>query len=534
MIPDKWIKTKSDEAAVDAGHYFDQSAAEKVRRFLETHCIQSVGTFQGKPLELLQWQLDDLIYPLYGWLKPDGSRRFLSCSAWLPKSNGKSTIGAGLCLYHLLADGQQFANVVCMATDIEQAGIAFKFAVDMIQQNQKIRDNKRVWVRENIKTIEYGRSTYKVLSGERGGNKRGRPLTFLLWDEIAVLKDRKVFDDMYENVSKIPGLMLSISTAGHNRESIGYEQFTLAQNIIQGKVIDTTVLPIVYAADPSDDWKDIDTFARVNPSYPVTIRKDVVEAKIAEAINEPRKLNTYLQQRLNVWSGAQTAWLSPIKWEECGEDFREEELYGSNAYVGIDYAWRGDLCSAVIAVERSAYVYLLPRFFTPRKFADQKEASDHVPYSSWARNPRYNLHLTPGETVDYEYLRKTLLEDSEHFCFQEVAYDPAGLGETALICEREYGWKMVTTPQRPRYTGAAASWFERAVLSQTIKHPKNPILDWCLQNCAVKEMADGLMVMKGSGYTQRIDGIIAAIMAISRYIVREDNGGYWNNPDCWE
>jgi phage terminase large subunit-like protein len=120
-VSDKWIRNPSDEEAVRQGCFFDISKGEKVRKFIETHCIQSVGNFQGKPLELFDWQINDLIYPLYSWLKPDGTRRFLSCSCWLPKSNGKTTIGASLCLYHTVADGQKVANVVCMATDIEQA-----------------------------------------------------------------------------------------------------------------------------------------------------------------------------------------------------------------------------------------------------------------------------------------------------------------------------------------------------------------------------------------------------------------------------
>ena|SRR5581483_12253480 len=88
MIPDKWIRTKSDAIAVDEGCVFDLKAADKVRSFLSKFCRQSIGQWAGKPLELLPWQWEDLIAPLYGWKTKDGHRRFRQASVWIPKNNG--------------------------------------------------------------------------------------------------------------------------------------------------------------------------------------------------------------------------------------------------------------------------------------------------------------------------------------------------------------------------------------------------------------------------------------------------------------
>jgi len=160
--------------------------------------------------------------------------------------------------------------------------------------------------------------------------------------------------------------MLSISTAGHDREGVGYEWFRLCQDIIAGKRIDTATLPIVYAADPSDDWTKVATFAKCNPSYPhCGITQETVEKMIVQAKNEPRRQNSYLQQRLNIWSGSQTAWLSQTKWDACGEEIDETRFHGMDAIVAIDYAFRGDLCCYVLLIEDNDKVYLLPRFFTP-------------------------------------------------------------------------------------------------------------------------------------------------------------------------
>src|ERR1017187_9995307 len=122
-VESKWIRTKSDQAAIEQGCTFDITHAERVRAFLHKFCRQSIGQFAGKPLDLIPWQWDQLIAPLYSWRKPDGTRRFHQAGVWIPKNNGKSTLCSGLSLYHLVADNEQGAQVVNLAATVEQAGI---------------------------------------------------------------------------------------------------------------------------------------------------------------------------------------------------------------------------------------------------------------------------------------------------------------------------------------------------------------------------------------------------------------------------
>jgi phage terminase large subunit-like protein len=525
-VPDKWIRNKSDEAAVNEDCTFSIDHAERVRDFLYKFCRQSIGVWSGKPLELLEWQWSDLIAPLYSWRRPDGSRRFRSASVWVPKNQGKSTLCSGLSLYHLIADNEPAAQVVNLAATVEQAGIVYRGACDMVSQSPEL--DKLLWTRKNIKTIEFDRtrSTYKVMSGDRGHGKHGHSISLLIFDELAEQVSRELFDTMRHNLIKRQNsLLISISTAGFRRESIGYEQFMYAEKVLSGEIIDTSFLPVVYTARPEDAWDTLDTFKRCNPSYGHTIQENDYTTLITEARNEPRKEAAYRTLRLDQWTGFSTCWISAPAWEACGDDFKEEDFYGQSAWVGWDYGYKHDLCSYCLLFKRDDKVFIVPRFFIPRKSAEIKQRIDKVPYLTWERQGF--IHLTDGDVIDPAFVRQTLAEDAEKFRLMEIGFDPTGLEESRQICEQEHGWTMVSVPQRPRYIGPSAAYFERLVLSGQLRHNRNPIMTWCLGNCATKETSDGLFIFKGQGDSQRIDGAIAAVIGLSRLMVADDQQGEW-------
>jgi phage terminase large subunit-like protein len=71
-----WIRTETDERAVSEGCIFDLSAAERVRTFFRQFLRHSKGQWAGNPFELLDWQWEWIIAPLFGWKRADGTRRY--------------------------------------------------------------------------------------------------------------------------------------------------------------------------------------------------------------------------------------------------------------------------------------------------------------------------------------------------------------------------------------------------------------------------------------------------------------------------
>ena len=198
-VPSKWIKTKSDQEAIKQGCTFDITRAERVRNFLKLFCRHSIGKWCGKPFDLLPYQWDDIVVPCYSWITPEGTRRFKVCSVWIPRNGGKTSLGAALNLYHLIGENERAAYCINIATSVEQADIAFKSTMSMIEQSpdlQELVESEVLWPRSNIRQIEYKphpnkpTSVLRVMAGERSGSKHGHPISFACMDELAQFADR--------------------------------------------------------------------------------------------------------------------------------------------------------------------------------------------------------------------------------------------------------------------------------------------------------------------------------------------------------
>ena len=102
-------------------YWFDESAADRAVTFIERFCTHVKGELGGKPFLLEVWQKDDIIRPLFGWKKQDGTRKYRTCYVEIPRKNGKSNLSAAIALYMLFADGEKGAEVISAAGDRGQA-----------------------------------------------------------------------------------------------------------------------------------------------------------------------------------------------------------------------------------------------------------------------------------------------------------------------------------------------------------------------------------------------------------------------------
>ncbi len=102
----EWIRSRQDERAVLEGCRFDMRAAQRVRTFFDKFLRHSKGQWAGQPFKLLDWQWREVVAPLFGWKRADGTRRYRRAYIEVPKKNGKSTLFSGLSLYLLAADGE--------------------------------------------------------------------------------------------------------------------------------------------------------------------------------------------------------------------------------------------------------------------------------------------------------------------------------------------------------------------------------------------------------------------------------------------
>lgn len=515
---DKWIRTKSDEEAVNQGYSFDVKQAERVRKFIEHFCYHSSsGEFYGKRFELMEWQWDDIIAPLYGWRSPDNLPRFRTASIWLPKSNGKSSLTGAISQYELLGTGNPGRTVINMASTVAQANIVFNGAANSIElcpAFKKRIDKKTLWIRRNIKTIEdtITKSQLKIFSGESKG-KHGFAIDCLIWDELAELTNAELLDTMTYNVrKKKSSTMISISTAGFNLDSVGHSSFKHASNILENKLIDIHTLPVIYSASKDDDWTSLKTAERCNPSWNVSVYANAVQEELNEAKQEPRKESAYRTLRLCQYVGSPTQWLSSYAWQACKETFTEEDFYGERCFVGVDLARTVADAAYTLVFRKDDIYYLLPRYFVPKEYARKKQDNTNQPYVTWGEQGFVNL--TEGNYVDYEYIRQAILEDAKRFDIQVLGFDPWQANELWKQLQDD-GINVCEVVQSIRNLSPATMLFERLVKENRLRHNNHPTLNFNINCASTRTDSNDNITVQRKNFTGLIDGLVASIIGLS-------------------
>jgi phage terminase large subunit-like protein len=327
-------------------------------------------------------------------------------------------------------------------------------------------------------------------------------------------------------MARINSLQVVISTAQYDRTHLGYEQYRLACDIRDGKLTDLHTLPVIYSLLEEADWTKEENWWPVCPSIDVTVSKDYYRDEFQKVKNSPQDETRFRTFLLCQWVGHSEQWINTQIWDKCKEPFKEEDLYGLPAIVGLDCARKWDLAAYVLLIRKDDHVYLLPRVFTPAQLAKHKETTDKVPYRRWAKNGY--VTLTDGDVIDYEEIRNSLKRDAENFSIDAVYYDPYGFEESRRLLEEE-GFNMIEATQSPAIMAPATNHFERLVLDGKIRHNGNECLSWCLGNCTVKVDQHERIQIEKRKSTGRIDAAVAAVIGCVGLLAEKEEAD-WEGP----
>lgn len=508
---DEWILTEADERAVANGCYFDLSAAERVRTFFERFLRHSKGQFANQPFTLLGWQWRDIIAPLFGWKRADGTRRYRRGYIEIPKKNGKSTLFSGLSLYLLVADNEPGAEVYSAAVDRDQASIVYLEAANMAEASPHLSSRLEV-VRSTRRIVDArSRSFYKALSADVPA-KEGLNAHAVLIDELHAQKTRELWDTLrYAGAARRQPLHLAITTAGYDRHSICWEQHRYAEQILDGTIDDPAFFAYIAAAGEDDDWTDPEVWRQANPSFGITIREDQFAEDCREAQESPAKENTFRRYRLNQWTEQDVRWLNMRKWDAC--DAAPGDLAGKDCWAALDLSSTRDVTALVLVFHNDETYRALPFFWIPAEGARQRERRDHVPYPQWIREG--HIDATPGEVIDYERIRAKVNELNKTYRIREIAIDRWNATQLATQLYDD-GLEVVAFGQGYASMNWPTKMLEEVVLAEKLAHGGHPVLRWMAGNVSIEtDAADNWKPSKKKSI-ERIDGIVALIMALDR------------------
>lgn len=506
------------------GFWFDQKAADHVNGFVERYCRHSKGEWAGELIQLEPWQRQKNAIA-FGWKRADGTRRFRITYVEIPRKNAKSTEAAALGLYLTVGDNEPGAEVYSSATKKDQAKIVHTAAVEMVKASPSLSRWLKTF-RNNIHCSRLG-SKFEPLGSDSdtldGLNAHGNII-----DELHAHKNRGVWDVLDTSMgARRQPMTIAITTAGiYDPESIGWQMHDHAVKVLEGVLEDEGFFAFIACAEDDDDWTDPATWRKANPNLGVSIREDYLEGQCAKAKAQPSFLNTFLRLHLNRWTQQRDRWLSIEKWNACEPRnlthaemlAREAGWAGQVCYGGLDLASTIDLAALVLvfALEEGA-IGFLARFWAPEETVMERSRRDRVPYDAWVRDGW--LTATPGNVIDYDFIQAEVLVLGAQYKLRELAFDPWNATQTATQLTGE-GVTMVEVRQGYRSLSEPAKELEKLIVAGKVRHGGHPVLRWMVSNVAKREDPNGNIAPDKSASSEKIDGVVASILALSRLIVQ--------------
>lgn len=502
------------------GLRFDRRAAQHVIDFFPLFICGTDGEFDGKPLVLEPaWQA--ALWILYGWKLKDAKgwkRRYKFGYIEMARGNLKSLVLSGLCIYELIGFNEAGAQVFAAATDKKTAKLVFSTACLMVLKNEWLRTH--ILVSQESLSVPGTASKFEPCASE-DQNLMGLRPSFACLDELHVHRTSGVWDVFASAMGKRrQPLMLAITNSGYDRNSVCYKQREYSEKVLAGVVDDDTWYAWICGIDEEEDgrynWEDEANWVKANPLLGTAVHVEELRSAVVKAKADPSALNILLRFRFCIWTTSHSVWMPMEKWDACSQPIDREALRGRRCWGALDLSTTTDISDLVLLFEplagESRYP-ILPFFFLPKDNIEARCRRDRVPYDVWERQGLFQL--TEGNVIDYRFIRARVNELREEFDIAEIGYDRWNSSDlvTNLI---EDGVEMVKIGQGFADMAAPTKRLLELALTGELAHGGNPVLRWMASNTIVKMDPAGNIKPDKQKSREKIDGIVALIMAVSR------------------
>jgi len=503
--------------------YFDEAAADRRCWWAETHYhIKGAWAQRNEHIKLEAWEVW-ILCAIFGFKRHKGGpRRFNEAYIRVARKNGKSVIGALIGLSMFVDDEEFGAEVYSGATSEKQAWEVFGPARLMAKRNEEFAKHYGIDVNAKNLNCAADNSKFEPVIGNPGDGASPHCAIIDEFHEHSTWSQYSTFKNGMG--AREQPLLLIITTAGSNIASPCFEKDDEIKKILQGVQRGDDVFGVIYAADPEDDWTSVTAMKKANPNLGISVSRHYLDSLLEGARRTPSAEAAYKTKNLNQWVASGKAFLNTLQWAACGDArLQLEDFEGKDCIFGVDLASRVD----VVALMRVFYepgpdgnmIYTwFPRFWLPEnRLADDPTGQ----YAAFFANGFVETHSE--DEIDFAALRNSIKEEADRFSPTEIAFDPwraAGL-EQELSNE---GFTMVKIPQTIAQFTDPMNELQAAVFSQRLRHPNNAMLNWMAANLVAKEDTNGNKKPRREIARNKIDGMIAGLMAMNRAMAQGSGG----------
>lgn len=515
----KWIRLLYERIVegIESGTYhFDQKAADRAIRFIETFVRHNKGPLAPGPLKLQLWQ-KAMLSCIFGLKDSEGHLAFREVFIVLGRKQGKSLLASAILAYAFFGTSEFGQENYCIAPKLDQSELvysAFEFTIDqspaLLKAVTKRGRKGDIYQERNnsfVKKIAFnekkadGYNPYIVIADEMSS-----------WPPATGLK-------MYEvlasgTTARDESLLISISSGGYINEGPYDELFKRSTRMILGDSKETKLLPFLYTIDDPRKWNDINELHKSLPGLGVSVKARTILDEIAVAEGSLSKKAEFLTKYCNLKQNSSQAWLSDqVVREASGEALRLEDFAHSYCVGGVDLSRTTDLTACCVVIEKAGKLHVFMKFFLPAQQIENATARDGLPYAAYIE--RGLLQPSGENVIDYHDCFnwfRMLVEEYEILPLQ-VGYDKYS---ATYFCQEmsNYGFHMDSVFQGTNLTPICRD-LEGHMKDRNIRIGDNDLLKVHLLDSALKieSDTDRCKLVKMRKYAH-IDGTAALLDAL--------------------
>lgn len=490
--------------------YFNESVVDNAIKFIGT-LKHFMGKSSGKHFKLENWQ-QFIIANIVGWYWKDGNtRRFTSSYIEVSRKNGKTALAAALCLYYLIADGEDGAEVDLAANSKEQAKIAFEFCSSFSKQ----LDPKGKYLKPYRDNVQFALNNSKLKVFAADDSKLdGFNASFGLIDEYHAAKNSKVRDVIKSSMGMRNNPHLcTITTAGFDKTLPCYKLRSTSIEILNKLKTDDSMFIAIYSLDDKDDWTDKDNWVKCTPNLNVTVTSKYIKEQVQSAINNPSEEVGVKTKTLNLWCDVADVWLPESYIVKASKNIHLEDFRDCECYIGVDLSATSDLTAVSYLIEKDNIYYFKTDYYLPESALVDKP--DRETYKLWKQQGL--ITITAGNVTDYDYITNDIVAASNILNIQKIGYDKWNATQWAIHAT-EIGLPLEEYPQTMGNFNRPTKELERLILSGNTAIDNNEITRWCFRNVELKSDYNGNVKPNKGIKSKKIDGVIAIIQALGMYL----------------
>jgi len=463
--------------------------------------------------------------------KESGLKKYKSAYIQVARKNYKTYYASGNALFELMWGADNRPQIMCGANSREQAIICTDMVGDLILNSPALKEQWHSNNKHPLRTYAYMDLTHKIVynTDDRRGMIRAMPKkpgdgqnpSIAIVDEFHEAVTMDLFGSMKtgQGQRKEPFIIV-ITSPGKNKDAPCYSILRKKSvDQLNGTIEDDRHLSIIFELDDESDWDNIDELEKSNPMIPYsdTLKGNLIDL-IKDAKNSGGAEEVHIKiKNCGIWVDSAEVWVQHETILKNNHEITIEELEGLECYAGLDLAKKEDLNAFALFfpnVRENIHVLKMMFWIPSDKVNDNR---DHVDYRRWVQDGF--MIEQDGNVADQSLISVDILNEIQKYDLKSFGFDSryAYSGIVPFMCNNGYEDMMVGVGQAFTLSGAVVemqNWMKRYEMD--LMH--NKVLYWNLSNVVMK-MGDHGDMFPSKGQSQnRIDGVSAALTAITEYM----------------